>query len=97
MKLKPRHVPMRTCAICREKQPKRNLLRIVRTPEGDVRLDPSGKMNGRGAYVCADGRHWGEKQIQARLEQALKTGLSRQDLDRLAEASASDLTVSPGL
>jgi predicted RNA-binding protein YlxR (DUF448 family) len=86
---------MRSCVICREKQPKRDLLRIVRTPEGEVRVDPSGKMNGRGGYVCADGRHWGEKQIRARLEQALKASLSQQDIDRLSETAAQDLAVGP--
>ncbi|MCL1913814.1 MAG: YlxR family protein [Eubacteriaceae bacterium] len=45
--------PVRTCVICRDKDNKRQLLRIVRTPEKDLTFDPSGKMNGRGAYVCA--------------------------------------------
>ncbi len=43
---------MRTCVMCRQKTDKRNLLRIVRTPEGEVKFDSTGKMNGRGAYVC---------------------------------------------
>ena len=43
--------PQRTCVACRETEGKRGLLRIVRTPEGVVELDPSGKKNGRGAYV----------------------------------------------
>ena len=47
-------IPMRTCAITREKLPKRDLLRIVRTPEGEIKLDLVGKMNGHGAYVKKD-------------------------------------------
>lgn len=42
----------RTCIGCGEESPKRTLLRVVRTPEGEVRIDPSGKAPGRGAYVC---------------------------------------------
>ena len=45
-------IPMRMCTGCREMKPKRELIRIVRTPEGEVKLDPVGKMSGRGAYVC---------------------------------------------
>ncbi|HHT84280.1 MAG: RNase P modulator RnpM [Bacillota bacterium] len=44
--------PQRTCLGCREVKPKRELLRIVRTPEGGVEFDPTGKKLGRGAYVC---------------------------------------------
>jgi hypothetical protein len=52
--LKEKKIPLRTCAITREKLPKRELLRIVRTPEGEVKLDLVGKMNGHGAYVKKD-------------------------------------------
>lgn len=45
-------VPMRMCCGCGEMKPKRELIRIVRTPEGKVMLDLTGKQNGRGAYVC---------------------------------------------
>lgn len=44
----------RTCVGCGEASPKRALLRVVRTPEGGVRYDPTGRANGRGAYICAD-------------------------------------------
>ncbi len=47
-----RKIPLRICVGCREKKPKRDLLRLVRTPEGKVLLDPGGKMSGRGAYIC---------------------------------------------
>ena len=49
-----RHPPLRLCLGCGQQRPKRELLRVVRTPEGEVRLDPGGKLNGRGAYVCPD-------------------------------------------
>ena len=52
--MKEKKIPLRTCAITREKLPKRELLRIVRTPEGEIKLDLVGKMNGHGAYVKKD-------------------------------------------
>ena len=47
-------IPQRQCMGCRERKPKRDMIRIVRTPEGVVSLDFGGKMNGRGAYICPD-------------------------------------------
>ncbi len=70
MPVKPRKIPMRMCVGCREMKPKKDLLRVVRSPEGEVSLDPTGKKAGRGAYCC----------YQAEcLARALKQGqLSRQ-------------------
>ena len=47
-------IPQRQCMGCRERKAKRELIRVVRTPEGEVTLDFGGKMNGRGAYICPD-------------------------------------------
>ena len=47
-----RKIPLRICVGCRTKKPKRELIRLVRTPEGELRLDPGGKISGRGAYIC---------------------------------------------
>ena len=51
---KPRKIPQRQCVGCHEMKEKKSLLRIVRTPEGEVLLDATGKKSGRGAYVCPD-------------------------------------------
>lgn len=51
--MRGRHVPIRTCVACRTSGDKRGLLRVVRTPDGHVAYDPTGKANGRGSYVCA--------------------------------------------
>ena len=51
--MKPRKIPMRMCVGCREMKPKKELLRVVRTPEGEVLIDPTGRKSGRGAYICA--------------------------------------------
>ena len=56
---------MRTCLGCRTAKEKSELIRIVRTPEGEVKTDPSGKANGRGAYLCRDPKC---------LKRAMKTG-----------------------
>ena len=45
-------IPQRQCMGCRERKPKKEMIRVVRTPEGNVSLDFGGKMNGRGAYIC---------------------------------------------
>ena len=47
-------IPMRQCLGCREMKPKKELIRVVRSPEGEISLDFRGKANGRGAYVCPD-------------------------------------------
>ena len=48
----PKKIPMRQCLGCREMKPKKELIRVVRSPQGDVSLDFKGKLPGRGAYVC---------------------------------------------
>ena len=52
--MKPRKTPMRMCVGCREMKPKKELIRVVKSPEGEVSLDFKGKKPGRGAYVCPD-------------------------------------------
>ena len=52
--MKTRKIPVRTCVVTKEALPKQELLRIVRTPEGDVKVDETGKLNGRGAYIKKD-------------------------------------------
>ena len=53
---KPKKVPLRKCLGCGEMKPKRELIRAVRSPEGEISLDLTGKKNGRGAYICRDSR-----------------------------------------
>ncbi|MBI3287676.1 MAG: YlxR family protein [Chloroflexi bacterium] len=72
----PRRIPQRTCMGCRQVKPKRELLRIVRTPQGQVALDPTGKAGGRGAYLCPQRDCWELALDQKALGHALKTTLS---------------------
>ncbi len=84
----PKHIPQRTCIACRTVQSKRELLRIVRTPEGQVQADPTGKKNGRGTYLHKT-RECFENILQApgKLQHALnmQTPVSPEDLQTLAE------------
>ena len=70
--MKQKKIPMRMCVGCREMKPKKELIRVVRGPEGDVSLDPTGKKPGRGAYVCRSGdclsRAIRQKQLERQLE-----------------------------
>lgn len=53
-----RHIPQRSCVVCRRQVDKRQLTRIVRTPDSGVVIDPTGKRNGRGAYLCDQVACW---------------------------------------
>ena len=87
--LRPKHVPQRTCIACRSTEAKRGLVRVVRTPEGRVELDPTGKKNGRGAYVHEQAACWDEALKQGRLGRALKVDPPAGDIDKLKEHAAS--------
>ncbi len=79
--VRKKHTPQRTCVGCREVLPKRTLIRIVRTGEA-VRVDPSGKLAGRGAYLH-DRRACWERGLKGALAHALKTELSEEDRKNL--------------
>jgi predicted RNA-binding protein YlxR (DUF448 family) len=77
---RPKHIPQRTCVGCRTVNAKRQLVRLVRTADGRVRLDPTGKAAGRGAYLHTQLACW-EKALNGKaLDRALKTDMS--DTDR---------------
>jgi len=73
---KRKHAPRRTCIACRAVRSKRELVRVVRTPEGSVVVDETGKRNGRGAYLCRQRNCWESALAQNHLERALKTTLT---------------------
>ena len=76
--MKQKKIPMRTCIITKEKLPKKELIRVVRTPEGDIVVDNTGKVNGRGAYL--------KKDIQT-FEKAEKTKILDRKLEVVVPAS----------
>ena len=76
-------IPMRQCLGCREMKPKKELIRVVRSPEGEISLDFKGKASGRGAYVCPDPRCL-KKAIKARaLERAFSAQIPQELYERL--------------
>ena len=80
---KPRKVSNRTCVACRCSDEKRWFVRVVRTPDGHVVVDPTGKANGRGAYLCAKPECFDVARQRRRLDTALKVNLKDDDYDRL--------------
>ncbi len=74
-KQRRRPIPQRTCVGCRTVQDKRAMVRIVRTTEGTVQVDPTGKLAGRGAYLCQRKGCWETALKRHSLEHALKTTL----------------------
>ena len=86
----PKKIPMRQCLGCREMKPKRELLRVVRSPEGEVSLDTRGKKPGRGAYVCPNADCL-KKAIKTRaLSRALETEIPEEVMQRLAAELEED-------
>lgn len=87
--IRPRRLPQRTCVSCRSTTAKRELVRLVRTKDGTVEVDRTGKKPGRGAYLCQRRECWEEALRKDRLSHALRTRLSDEDRHALlAEASA---------
>jgi predicted RNA-binding protein YlxR (DUF448 family) len=86
------------CIVCRDRSAKRTLTRLVRTPEGRVVVDPTGKMNGRGAYLCDDKTCWDRALAGDLIAKALKTSLddtTKQELRAFAERSFTASAESP--
>ena len=82
--IRAKHIPLRRCVACGQRLAKRELLRIVRTPEGGVEVDSTGKKAGRGAYLCAKEECWSQGLRKGRLDHALRSPLREQDRDYLA-------------
>ena len=75
--MKQRKIPMRMCVGCREMKPKRELLRVVKSPEGEISFDLTGRKPGRGAYVC-------------RSAECLPQAIKKKQLERAFSAPISD-------
>ena len=74
--MKTKKIPLRMCVGCREMKEKKSLIRVVRSPEGQVSLDPTGKKSGRGAYVCREGTCLARALKQKQLERQLQVTLA---------------------
>ena len=77
--MRRKHVPQRTCIGCRETKPKREMVRLVRTPEGHLVVDETGKQNGRGAYLCRRQVCWNAALKRKAVSRALKMDVGEQE------------------
>lgn len=84
-------IPMRQCLGCREMKPKRELIRAVKSPDGEVNLDFKGKMPGRGAYLCPNG----ECLKKAMKSQALERAFSVQIPEEIYEELRQQMEAKP--
>lgn len=82
----PRKIPMRRCVATGEQLPKKELLRIVRTPEGEVKIDPTGRANGHGAYLKKDPAAVEAAKKKGALEKALEVKIPDEFWETLKEA-----------
>lgn len=85
MILKKKKIPMRMCTGCLEMKPKKELIRIVKTPDGNVVVDTTGKQSGRGAYICRN-KECLEKSFKTKkLNKSLNTAISDEIYNKLRD------------
>lgn len=82
---KVKKVPLRMCIGCQQMKPKRELTRVVRTPQDIVEIDPSGKKSGRGAYICPNADCLLKAVKGKRLERSLECPISSDIIERLKQ------------
>ena len=87
---KVKKIPMRQCLGCNEHKPKKELIRLVRTPEGEVVADMTGKKNGRGAYLCPSDSCLRRVQKSKRAEKVLECAIPDEVYEAVARALAEE-------
>ncbi|MBR3196817.1 MAG: YlxR family protein [Clostridia bacterium] len=88
--MKQKKIPMRMCVGCREMKPKRELVRLVADPEGIIRMDLTGKVSGRGAYLCRNEQCL-DRAVKIRaVQHALEKDLTQEEIERLREEIRAD-------
>lgn len=86
----PKKQPLRQCTGCGEMKPKRELVRVVKTPEGNVMLDRSGKANGRGAYICHSTECYKKAVKAKRLERAFSMAIPQSVSEQIVKELEAD-------
>ena len=81
--MKPRKIPTRQCLGCNEHKPKKELLRVLRTPEGEITLDFTGKKSGRGAYICYDVKCLKKARKSKRIDKSLEAEIPEEIYDKM--------------
>lgn len=86
MEQKARKIPVRQCLGCNEHKPKREMLRVLRTPQGEITLDFTGKKSGRGAYICPRAACLKKARKSRRIENALECSIPDEVYDAMEKA-----------
>ncbi|MFY9175351.1 MAG: YlxR family protein [Peptococcia bacterium] len=81
--MRPKKIPLRLCVGCQEMKPKKELIRIVRTPEAEILLDSTGKKSGRGVYICPNKECLKKALKSNRMQKSLEHPISEEVIDRL--------------
>ena len=84
--MKPKKIPLRMCSGCSQRKPKKELIRVVRSPDGEISLDETGRKPGRGAYLCNNGGCLKLAKKSKRLERALECQIPADIFGLLEEA-----------
>ena len=87
---KVRKIPVRQCLGCNEHKPKVELIRVVRSPEGEISLDTRGKKSGRGAYICHNVKCLNKARKSKRIERALECTIPEEIYDAMEAELAED-------
>ncbi len=88
--MQKRKQPMRMCTGCGEMKEKRELIRVVKSPDGEISLDKTGKKNGRGAYICPSAECLKKAIKNKRIDRAFEVAIPAQIYDRMEEEIAAD-------
>ena len=90
MEPKKRKIPERQCLGCNEHKPKSELIRVVRSPEGEISLDLTGKKSGRGAYICRSKKCFNKARKSKRIDKALDLAVPEEVYDRMETELSED-------
>lgn len=83
--MQPKKIPLRKCMGCGEMKPKKELVRVVKTPEDEIVLDLTGKRNGRGAYICRDTECLKKARKSKRIEKSFQCQIPDEVYDKMEE------------
>mgnify|MGYP000070182472 FL=1 len=83
--MSPKKIPQRMCLGCKQMKPKKELIRVVRAPDGSIFIDLTGKKSGRGAYFCRDPKCFDKALKEDRLSKALDCSIDKDTIERLKE------------
>ncbi|MBQ8959675.1 MAG: YlxR family protein [Ruminococcus sp.] len=88
--MKPKKIPMRMCLGCGEMKPKKEMIRVVRSPEGEISIDLVGKKNGRGAYICKSSQCFDKARKARRFEKSFSCRIDESVYEVMANELRSE-------